>query len=406
MKITAKRLRLAMRSPAHLSWAVRHVLRGSPVGRLERYLPGGYALKPSLITVNVTGRCNLRCAMCMQPRGKEGAGGSTGDDDTATLRAGQSELTPEQWLRVVDQATWARPAFYFTGGEPLLYRGLDEILEGIKRRGMIAALVTNGSLLERQAERLVEIGVDNVTVSLDGPEEVHDRIRCVAGTFQRAVEGIRAVQEARRRASSRYPALKVNCVITPDSIDTLLETYAVVRRLGVEELNFQHPIFDSPENVARHNRVFAEALGDHRENGGQRHEDSPATQASKREGEFYDMRLSEEQFRRLEANLDAVLAETSPRPRVLFFPSVARRDWWGYYLDLGYPFQNRCTMPWRTMRLLADGAFEPCLHYVVGNPLDTPLWDLWNSPRMRRFRRALRRHDLFPACARCCYRDY
>jgi radical SAM protein with 4Fe4S-binding SPASM domain len=58
------------------------------------------------------------------------------------------------------------------------------------------------------------------------------------------------------------------------------------------------------------------------------------------------------------------------------------------------------------MRLLPDGTFEPCLHYAIGNVRDTPLWDLWNAPRMRFFRRALLKNGLYPACARCCYRSY
>jgi radical SAM protein with 4Fe4S-binding SPASM domain len=58
------------------------------------------------------------------------------------------------------------------------------------------------------------------------------------------------------------------------------------------------------------------------------------------------------------------------------------------------------------MRLLPDGTFEPCLHYAIGNVRDTPLWDLWNAPRMRFFRRALLHNGLYPACARCCYRSY
>jgi MoaA/NifB/PqqE/SkfB family radical SAM enzyme len=96
------------------------------------------------------------------------------------------KVAPGEWCGVVDQAASAHPAFYFSGGEPLLYRGLDQVLAHVKRRGLIAALVTNGSLLARHAERLVEIGVDNVTVSLDGPEAVHDAIRGVPGTFARA----------------------------------------------------------------------------------------------------------------------------------------------------------------------------------------------------------------------------
>ncbi|HNY26606.1 MAG TPA: radical SAM/SPASM domain-containing protein [Candidatus Sumerlaeota bacterium] len=460
MKFTAKRLRLALRSPGHFGWAVRHVLRASPLGRLEQVLLRGYALKPNVLSINITAFCNLRCEMCMQPRGLPG------DDATGTLGAGRSPLLADDWIRVIDQAADARPAFYFTGGEPLLYKGLDRILEHLKKRGLIAAFVTNGTLLERWAERLVEIGVDNVTVSIDGPEAVHDSIRGVPGTFQKAVAGMEALLEARRRRNARFPALKINCVVTPASLATLGEVYDLARRIGVEEVNFQHPIFDTTQNVAAHNRVFPEVMrgfeegGDgpeetahgrdaratssgpggrgRQQTGGQEGEqprrggpacppqnepnrpDKPAgppeTPPSegdawqKRPGEFYEGSLTPDQFDSLQETLRALdqrARQDGPAaPRILFFPEMNPTHWRGYYLDFHYPFERRCQMPWRTMRLLPDGTFEPCLHYAIGNVRDTPLWDLWNAPRMRFFRRALLHNGLYPACARCCYRSY
>ena len=426
MKINPKRIRLALRSPGHFLWAARQVARAGVLGEFERRFLGGRALKPNLLSINITARCNLRCAMCMQPRN------NTSEGDSPTMRRGGAELTPEQWLRVVDQAASARPAFYFTGGEPLLYKGLDRILRHIKSKGLIAAVVTNATTLAQHADSLVEAGVDNVTVSLDGPEQVHDRIRGAPGTFRRATEGIRALQEARRRAAKAFPAIKVNCVITRYSIPTLLDTYQIVRELGVEELNLQHPIFDTAGNIELHNRVFhqameqQEALGGRLEAGdyekrlrigdcGLRIEETEngrekVGRASrlpiKELGEYYDEQLTGEEYAQLEKALVELLRREKALPRIELFPPVRRKDCRGYYLDLTYPFRRRCTAPWTTMRLLADGTLEPCLHYVIGNVAETPLWELWNCPRMRNFRVRLVRNGLFPACVRCCYRCY
>ena len=128
--------------------------------------------------------------------------------------------------------------------------------------------------------------------------------------------------------------------------------------------------------------------------------------ASKELGEYYDEQLTTGQYEQLEAALFTILRQRNAPPRIEFFPPVRRKDWRGYYLDLTYPFRRRCTAPWTTMRLLADGTFEPCLHYVIGNVAETPLWELWNCPRMRHFRVRLVRNGLFPACVRCCYRCY
>ncbi|MFP4379995.1 MAG: radical SAM protein [Candidatus Sumerlaeia bacterium] len=392
MKVTAKRLKLAFRSPGHFLWAMRHVLRNSVVGKIERSFPGGYALKPNLLTINITSRCNLRCSMCMQPRGADG------QDDSPTLGLRERELRPEEWIEVVDQAASAHPAFYFSGGEPLLYKGILDILRHIKKRGMIAALVTNGTVLERYAEELVDIGVDNVTISLDGPEDVHDNIRSVAGTFGRATSGIRALHNARKQAGKEYPRTKVNSVILPDNIMRLLETYKIVRDLGVEELNLQHPMFDTAENVHLHNRIFHQIMyGEHKDE---------SHGPSKEAGEFFDAQLSEAQYEQLENALNMILKQEDKYPRVSFFPDVDPKDWRGYYLDLDYPFEKECKAPWTTMRILADGTVEPCLHYRLGNVRESGIWELWNGEAMRKFRVQLRKHKLFPACARCCYRSY
>lgn len=393
MTISAKKVRLALRSPGHFLYALRLLARKSALGKLETRLPGGYAFKPNLLSINITARCNLRCAMCMQPRSEKDG------DSSHTLSRGREELSPQEWMQVIDQAAPSKPAFYFTGGEPLLYKGMMELLAYLKKRGMIAALVTNGTLLDRNAEEMVRLGVDSVTISLDGPGPVHDAIRGVGGTFQKASDGIRALRGEREKAGKAFPKIKVNCVLTPDSIPALLETYKLSRDLGVDEISFQHPIFDTAENVERHNCVFQKALGE-----------MPLTpdgagSLSKEAGEFYDTRLSEEEFTGLLEAVKTLEAETRG-PDLLFFPEVKRKEWRGYYLDMGHPFEEKCFMPWRTMRFLPDGDFEPCLHYVVGNVRETPLWDLWNHPRMRYFRGKLAQNGLFPACARCCYRCY
>jgi MoaA/NifB/PqqE/SkfB family radical SAM enzyme len=191
--------------------------------------------------------------------------------------------------------------------------------------------------------------------------------------------------------------LKVNCVILPENLDHLVEMRQIAREMGVEELNFQHPMFDTAENIGLHNRVFAKAMGSAAiEN----------TDLAKGPGEYFETLFTEEQFQRIEAALDTVLADKGRLPHVMLFPSVSRARWREYYLNLGHAFKKECGAPWTTMRLLADGVFEPCLRWRVGNVRETPIWDLWNHQRARDFRVELRRSGLFPACARCCYRRY
>ncbi len=393
MKIDAKRIRMALRSPGHFTYAVRHVLRNSPLGRLDHLSPSGHAFRPNMILINITGRCNLRCNMCMQPRGE------LGDNDSATISLGNPELTPEQWCDVVDQAVAARPGFFFSGGEPLMYKGIEKIIGRVKQHKLPVGIVTNGTALGSYAERLVELGVDNVTVSIDGPEEVHDAVRKVKGSFQRTLRGIARLEEVKREKGVRYPTVKVNSVILPDNIDMLESTIDAVRQMGVQYMNLQHPIWDSAQNVEKQNDVFPRSMK--KLPPLPEHEDL----RSKGTGEFYELEMTEEMFEKLEATLKRVLA-SADGPTLSFFPDVKMSDLRAYYFDIDHAFEQRCTSSWSMMRLLSDGTFEPCMHHIIGNVAERPLWDLWNDPRMRLLRRNLVEHKLYPACARCCYRAY
>src|SRR3989454_7416264 len=133
--------------------------------------------------------CNLRCTHCFiacSPRNHTHA-----------------MLSLEEVRRTLKEAAaLGVKEYYFTGGEPFMNREIFPILEATLRLGP-ATVLTNGLLLDpkRCAKlRVLDSGSDyslDLRVSLDGwgPED-HDRIRG-AGTFQRAVKGIRALAEHR-----------------------------------------------------------------------------------------------------------------------------------------------------------------------------------------------------------------
>ena len=64
-----------------------------------------------------------------------------------------------------------------SGGEPLMYRQLDELLEGGRAAGMACGLITNGMLLSRERVERLRGRLDYLAVSLDGTPDSHDRMR-------------------------------------------------------------------------------------------------------------------------------------------------------------------------------------------------------------------------------------
>ena len=82
------------------------------------------------------------------------------------------------------------PSFHFTGGEPILRRDLFSILAHARHLGFSVSLLSNGvSITPDIARKIASVGVQDVQVSIDGLEEVHDGIRG-EGSFKAAWQGI------------------------------------------------------------------------------------------------------------------------------------------------------------------------------------------------------------------------
>jgi len=95
-----------------------------------------------------------------------------------------------------------------TGGEPLLRKDLPKLVRYISDLGLEVALTTNGSFLKREVARLVEAGLDRVTISLDAvDQELHSRITDSNVTVIEILDGI---HEAISRGLG---PVKVNCVV-------------------------------------------------------------------------------------------------------------------------------------------------------------------------------------------------
>jgi cyclic pyranopterin phosphate synthase len=154
------------------------------------------------LRISVTDRCNFRCVYCM-PREV------FGKDFPFLQRA--ALLSFEEIERVAtifaDQGV---QKLRLTGGEPLLRRELERLVEKLVRIEGIqdVALTTNGALLARKAQSLADAGLKRVTVSLDSLDNgTFQAINDVAFPVERVLEGIDAALAA------GLAPVKVNMVV-------------------------------------------------------------------------------------------------------------------------------------------------------------------------------------------------
>jgi len=164
------------------------------------------------VRISVTNRCNYSCVFCH----REGFSYSS------------NELRPEDWAFFTDVAVRLGFKYYkLTGGEPLLYEGVDRVVGYIRERGGIPSITTNGYLLREFARRLSEAGVDHVNVSLHSLKpEVYSLIAGV-NALNRVISGIREALDYGIR-------LKINYLVLRYNIGELADVLNLASKLGVD----------------------------------------------------------------------------------------------------------------------------------------------------------------------------
>jgi radical SAM protein with 4Fe4S-binding SPASM domain len=133
----------------------------------------------------VSRRCNIHCRYC-------------GSD--CTLDERDNELTVQEWLDIIDQLAEdfdpKRVMIAVTGGEPLFKPGIFEIFKHLHERGFHYGMVCNSFLLDAEAARkLVEYGMDSISLSCDCIPEINDSIRA-KGSSKHVVEAIGHLRDA------------------------------------------------------------------------------------------------------------------------------------------------------------------------------------------------------------------
>ena len=168
--------------------------------------------KPFFLAHAITYACNSRCKTCtywqMSPRA-------------------ENDLSTEEVYELLDDAyDFGMRGYYLFGGEPLVRRDIEDVVEYAKKRGFLTTMNTNGSLLEAKAGSLGE-NLDFAFVSLDYFNEYNDFIRGRGGAFKEVVRGIERIREVGR---TRITLVTTISRLNLDAIEPMAK---LARDLGV-----------------------------------------------------------------------------------------------------------------------------------------------------------------------------
>ena len=316
-----------------------------------------------ILLLNVHEHCNCRCLMCDIWQREDGK-----ELDLVDFKRQRDSIEALGVEHIV-----------LTGGEPLLHRNFEGLCRGLKESGVRITLLTTGLLLAKRAEVVAEY-LDEVIVSLDGPEEVHDQVRRVKGAFRLIGDGVVAV---RRHA----PALPIRGRSTVQKANhhLLRQTVAGAKRLGLSSISF----------------LAADV----------------SSQAFNREliwpGERQNqISLMPDEIRALEEEITELIEENAEDIQSMYIvesPGKLLRIVRRFKEQLGKmaPVAPRCNAPWVSAVMEVDGSVRPCFfHPSIGNVREQTLAEVINGDEALRFRASLNVSEN-PICKRCvCALNY
>jgi len=146
--------------------------------KLKRY-------KPILLVISPTVKCNLKCKYCSVHKSFNPAFPKYWESFK------DADLEIDKLFSLIDEAHDLGIAIIsFSGGEPLLIKGIEKVARYARGKGMIVNLNTNGTLLNRIPSSDIVNSFDQIRISLDGLEKTHDKLCGMNGTFNRVTKNL------------------------------------------------------------------------------------------------------------------------------------------------------------------------------------------------------------------------
>lgn len=193
----------------------------------ENPVTGTVAEFPLFLDLEITSACNLRCPFC-----------------ATTYRGGKVPrgfMAGEMYRRIIDEgaAHGLYGVKFNIRGEPLLHREVADFAAYAKQRGLIDVYFnTNAQLLTPEmSARLVDAGLDRISISIEGTTAaVYERYR-VGGSFAVLMRNLEGLRRAREQAGARHPQIRIQTVMVPE-LEGELERYAAHWQPYAEEVAF------------------------------------------------------------------------------------------------------------------------------------------------------------------------
>jgi MoaA/NifB/PqqE/SkfB family radical SAM enzyme len=310
-----------------------------------------------ILILNVHSRCNCRCVMC--DIWKRENNDQFRAQDLERHRVSLENLRVRQVV--------------LTGGEPLLHNDLAALCNFFREQNIHLTLLTTGLLLYKRAEEIAVL-FDDVIVSLDGPQNIHDTVRRVSGAYNLIHKGIAAVRH-------HSPSIPITCRTTVQKANHrhLRETVDAAKALGLDSISFLAADLTSEA----FNRLLLWP--------GERQNEIGLT--------LEETKSLEEEIEKLILEYEADIAHKYIVESPVKLRKIPRR--FREHLGMLSPEAPICNAPWVSAVVDVDGSVRPCFfHRTMGSLTSSTLEEVINGNAAQSFRRSLDMENN-PTCQRC-----
>lgn len=347
-------------------------------GRIQRFLDEGTGRADRLpmgAVYEATMRCNLHCEFCY-----------VGD-----LLNIEGEWRQELTIEGLSKAFPEQSGFQIslTGGEIFMRKDIMSVLDLFREKGYACGyLTTNGTIItEERADALADLAakgfLKHISVSVDGPKDLHDAARGLKGTFERTTQGLQRLQAAAKKKGAPL-RVSINTTVAHESLEALDRMVDVAEELGVDAIGLNHLMFSTPEEVAETVKIIGAP-------------DASVIATFVTQDPGLDVP-------KVRAQVAALAAKCKERNILFDFRPKVHTQLMDSYYTPGTKLDGRCLYPFLHARVSYSGKvyFCPFIRVEVGDLTESSLEDVWNGERYVEMRRRLLEHGIFPVCRRCC----
>jgi MoaA/NifB/PqqE/SkfB family radical SAM enzyme len=257
-------------------------------------------------------------------------------------------------------------------------------VKALKAYPISVALISNGTGKLDVYKELIRLGLDSISISVDGTRDTHDCVRGIKGSFDRTMTTIQAILEEKRTKASSRPTLEVSCAVSALNQDDIENLTHLFGNSGLDSLKFGYLHFSTSERQ----------------------------QATEEQVDGPFMHLKNHELSDGIVGVDtAALAARVARIKaargryalpVNFQPDLNAEEIHRQYTDQGFTFANQCFHPWLATRIDPWGQMYPCwIDIRLGDVREHGFLNLWNSQLYKRFRQTIREKKLLPKCTTC-----